>query len=55
MAGRYLQCWELDAAIDVLTMCSCHLSVEDPLHLEVVDQPHSRSLLHDVEVHSNNG
>jgi hypothetical protein len=33
--GRYLQRWELDAAIDVLTMCSCHLSSTNPLHLEV--------------------
>jgi hypothetical protein len=33
--GRYLQRWELDAAIDVLTMCSCHLSSTNPLLLEV--------------------
>jgi zinc finger FYVE domain-containing protein 26 len=35
LALKYLQRWELDAAIDVLTMCSCHLSSTNPLHLEV--------------------
>lgn len=30
-----MQQWELDAALDVLTMCSCHLSRSDPLTNEV--------------------
>ncbi|XP_024403575.1 uncharacterized protein [Physcomitrium patens] len=36
LALKYLQRWDLDAAIDVLTMCSCHLPTDDPLYLEVV-------------------
>ncbi|KAG0600289.1 hypothetical protein M758_11G022200 [Ceratodon purpureus] len=36
LALKYLQRWDLDAAIDVLTMCSCHLSPDDSLYLEVV-------------------
>ncbi|XP_059645057.1 uncharacterized protein LOC132286709 isoform X2 [Cornus florida] len=33
---RYLHRWELDAALDVLTMCSCHLNDSDPLKNEVI-------------------
>ncbi|KAL3693637.1 hypothetical protein R1sor_007288 [Riccia sorocarpa] len=36
LALRYLHRWELDAAIDVLTMCSCHLNPTEPLYEEVV-------------------
>lgn len=32
---RYMHGWELDAALDVLTMCSCHLTETDPLSSEV--------------------
>ena len=35
---RYLHSWELDAALDVLTMCSCHLIESDPIKKEVSDQ-----------------
>lgn len=34
---RYLQRWELEAALDVLTMCNCHLPDGDPLKPEVLD------------------
>ncbi len=43
--GRYLQRWELDAALDVLTMCSCHLSCTDPIHLEVYNPPPQITLI----------
>ncbi|RVX19573.1 Retrovirus-related Pol polyprotein from transposon RE1 [Vitis vinifera] len=33
---RYLHRWELDAALDVLTMCSCHLTQSDPIRNEVL-------------------
>lgn len=36
LALKYLHKWELDAALDVLTMCSCHLSESDPVKHEVV-------------------
>eukprot|EP00268_Persea_americana_P011356 TRINITY_DN1480_c0_g2_i5.p1 TRINITY_DN1480_c0_g2~~TRINITY_DN1480_c0_g2_i5.p1 ORF type:complete len:2512 (+),score=535.90 TRINITY_DN1480_c0_g2_i5:141-7676(+) len=36
LALKYLHRWELDAAMDVLTMCSCHLAQDDPLKNEVV-------------------
>ncbi|KAH9314132.1 hypothetical protein KI387_022759, partial [Taxus chinensis] len=36
LALKYLHRWELDAAMDVLTMCSCHLVQNDPLRREVV-------------------
>lgn len=29
--------WELDAALDVLTMCSCHLAQSDSIRNEVLD------------------
>ncbi|KAI7992143.1 putative UDP-N-acetylglucosamine--peptide N-acetylglucosaminyltransferase SPINDLY [Camellia lanceoleosa] len=29
--SRYLHRWELDAALDVITMCSCHLPEGDPV------------------------
>ncbi|XP_062164447.1 uncharacterized protein LOC133871099 isoform X3 [Alnus glutinosa] len=32
---KYMHRWELDAALDVLTMCSCHLPQSDPLRNEV--------------------
>ncbi|CAH9122192.1 unnamed protein product [Cuscuta epithymum] len=35
LALKYLRGWELDAALDVLTMCSCHLLNTDPLKDEV--------------------
>jgi zinc finger FYVE domain-containing protein 26 len=28
--------WELEAALNVLTMCSCHLLESDPISLEVL-------------------
>ncbi|KAL5975523.1 hypothetical protein ACLOJK_019847 [Asimina triloba] len=34
-ACRYLHRWELDAAMDVLTMCSCHLPEGNPIKNEV--------------------
>ena len=34
---RYMHRWELDAALDVLTMCSCHLPQSDPVRNEVLD------------------
>ncbi|XP_055820668.1 uncharacterized protein LOC129889408 isoform X2 [Solanum dulcamara] len=36
LALKYLRRWELDAALDVLTMCSCHLLEDDPIKDEVV-------------------
>ncbi|KAL2346823.1 hypothetical protein Fmac_000823 [Flemingia macrophylla] len=36
LALRYLHSWELDAALDVLTMCSCHLPENDPKRKEVL-------------------
>ncbi|KAI3855038.1 hypothetical protein MKX03_018432 [Papaver bracteatum] len=36
LALKYLHRWELDAAIDVLTMCSCHLLPTDPVKSEVM-------------------
>ncbi|KAJ9549726.1 hypothetical protein OSB04_022269 [Centaurea solstitialis] len=33
---KYLHRWELDAALDVLTMCHCHLLESDPSKSEVV-------------------
>lgn len=36
LALKHLRQWELDAALDVLTMCNCHLPVNDPLKQEVV-------------------
>ncbi|KAI3468258.1 hypothetical protein Pfo_024921 [Paulownia fortunei] len=38
LALKYLHRWELEAALDVLTMCSCHLPDGDPLKLEVVQR-----------------
>ncbi|KAL6533903.1 hypothetical protein OROHE_013736 [Orobanche hederae] len=35
---KYLHGWELEAALDVLTMCSCHLLDDDPLKIEVVQR-----------------
>ncbi|KAJ4837974.1 hypothetical protein Tsubulata_031787 [Turnera subulata] len=36
LALRYMQRWELNAALDVLTMCSCHLSEQEPIRNEVL-------------------
>ncbi|KAF7830212.1 Protein isoform A [Senna tora] len=36
LALRYLHSWELDAALDVLTMCSCHLPQGDPIRNKVL-------------------
>ncbi|KAL3819038.1 hypothetical protein ACJIZ3_004943 [Penstemon smallii] len=38
LALKYLHKWELEAALDVLTMCSCHLPDGDPLKAEVVQR-----------------
>ncbi|KAK1298481.1 hypothetical protein QJS10_CPB14g01205 [Acorus calamus] len=32
---RYLNKWDLDAAMDILTLCSCHLPQSDPIRDEV--------------------
>ncbi|KAF5188613.1 zinc finger FYVE domain protein, partial [Thalictrum thalictroides] len=32
----HLHRWDLDAALDVLTMCSCHLLQSDPIKNEVL-------------------
>ncbi|BAT78232.1 hypothetical protein LR48_Vigan04g211500 [Vigna angularis] len=36
LALRYVHSWELDAALDVLTMCSCHLPENDSIRKEVL-------------------
>ncbi|KAM7277130.1 hypothetical protein ACFE04_018996 [Oxalis oulophora] len=36
LALKYMHRWELDAALDVLTMCSCHLPQNDPVKTEVL-------------------
>lgn len=36
LALKYLHRWELDAAMDVLTMCSCHLPQGDPVRNEIL-------------------
>ncbi|MCL7036661.1 hypothetical protein MKW94_010857 [Papaver nudicaule] len=36
LALKCMHSWELDAAIDVLTMCSCHLFPTDPVKSEVI-------------------
>ncbi|XP_057524069.1 uncharacterized protein LOC130803870 isoform X3 [Amaranthus tricolor] len=36
LALRYMHSWELDAALDVLTMCSCHLHQSEPIMNEVL-------------------
>ncbi|GKU87148.1 hypothetical protein SLEP1_g1595 [Rubroshorea leprosula] len=38
LALKYMHGWELDAALDVLTMCSCHLPESDPFRNEVVQR-----------------
>lgn len=38
LALRYLHRWELDAALDVLTMCSCHLPQNEPIINEVLQR-----------------
>ncbi|KAM7490346.1 hypothetical protein LguiA_033267 [Lonicera macranthoides] len=35
LALKYVHRWELDAALDVLTMCNCHMPESDPLKNEV--------------------
>ncbi|KAL8090101.1 hypothetical protein AgCh_039537, partial [Apium graveolens] len=41
LALRYLHRWDLDSALDVLTMCSCHLVESDPLKNKVVSMRQS--------------
>ncbi|KAK1551145.1 hypothetical protein Q3G72_031043 [Acer saccharum] len=36
LALKYMHRWELDAALDVLTMCSCHLPQSDPIRTKVL-------------------
>ncbi|KAJ9183451.1 hypothetical protein P3X46_007302 [Hevea brasiliensis] len=36
LALKYMHRWELDPALDVLTMCSCHLPDNDPVRNEVL-------------------
>ncbi|KAJ0232457.1 Zinc finger FYVE domain protein [Hirschfeldia incana] len=36
LALKYMDTWELDAALNVLTMCSCHLLESDPVRYEVL-------------------
>ncbi|XP_022976078.1 uncharacterized protein LOC111476590 isoform X1 [Cucurbita maxima] len=36
LALKYMHRWELDAALNVLTMCSCHLPQSDPLRNQVM-------------------
>uniref|UniRef100_A0A6M2FA17 ZFYVE26-like TPR repeats domain-containing protein n=1 Tax=Populus davidiana TaxID=266767 RepID=A0A6M2FA17_9ROSI len=38
LALKYMHRWELDAALDVLTMCSCHLPESDPVRNEVLQR-----------------
>ncbi|KAG9459296.1 hypothetical protein H6P81_003804 [Aristolochia fimbriata] len=38
LALRHLHRWDLDAAVDVLTMCGCHLLENDPLKDEVLQR-----------------
>ncbi|GMH10819.1 hypothetical protein Nepgr_012660 [Nepenthes gracilis] len=38
LALKYLHRWEMNAALDVLTMCSCHLPQSDPLKNEVLQR-----------------
>ncbi|KNA04878.1 hypothetical protein SOVF_195620 isoform A [Spinacia oleracea] len=38
LALRCLHRWELDAALDVLTMCSCHLPHNEPIKNEVLQR-----------------
>ncbi|KAG8657349.1 hypothetical protein MANES_03G064200v8 [Manihot esculenta] len=42
LALKYMHRWELDAALDVLTMCSCHLPENDAVRNEVL---HTRQAL----------
>ncbi|MED6212503.1 hypothetical protein PIB30_083940, partial [Stylosanthes scabra] len=36
LALRYVHTWELDAALDVLTMCNCHLPQNYPIRQEIL-------------------
>ncbi|KAG0495156.1 hypothetical protein HPP92_006150 [Vanilla planifolia] len=38
LALKFLHKWELNASIDVLTMCSCHLPQNDPIRDEVLQK-----------------
>lgn len=38
LAIKYMHRWDLDAALDVLTMCSCHLPESDPFRNEVLQR-----------------
>ncbi|KAH6555767.1 hypothetical protein KP509_1Z229800 [Ceratopteris richardii] len=46
LALKHFRTWELDAAIDVLTMCSCHLAEKDSLHDE--DRGNKRNMEEEV-------
>uniref|UniRef100_A0A2P2L9N6 Uncharacterized protein LOC105638290 n=1 Tax=Rhizophora mucronata TaxID=61149 RepID=A0A2P2L9N6_RHIMU len=41
LAFKYMHRWELHAALDVLTMCSCHLDEGDPIRNEVMQMRHA--------------
>ncbi|XP_010472597.1 PREDICTED: uncharacterized protein LOC104752215 [Camelina sativa] len=36
LALKYMHMWELEAALNVLTMCSCHLLESDPISVEML-------------------
>ncbi|KAK4796426.1 hypothetical protein SAY86_028752 [Trapa natans] len=36
LALRYIHRWELGAALDILTMCSCHVPQSDPIRNEIL-------------------
>ncbi|GAB2223083.1 hypothetical protein Droror1_Dr00017220 [Drosera rotundifolia] len=38
LALKYLHRWDMDHALDVLTMCSCHLHQSDPIKNEVMQR-----------------
>lgn len=44
--NRYVHSWELDAALDVLTMCSCHLPENDSTRKEVKLSTYSSLILY---------
>ncbi|WVZ69871.1 hypothetical protein U9M48_018593 [Paspalum notatum var. saurae] len=41
LALKYIRCWDLDAATNVLTMCMCHLPENDPMRSEVLHMKQS--------------
>ncbi|KAK1299186.1 hypothetical protein QJS10_CPB14g01002 [Acorus calamus] len=38
LALKYLHKWDLDAAMDILTMCGCHLPQSDPIRDEILKE-----------------